>query len=107
MLTRSKLKLEGELVETNPEIGRVYSRKTMSEEGSIGPDSQFIEIFLAIKPMVEKMYRDFRKHKGEGSSGSKQDKEEDFAWQGGSWIPQATRSTQTLVLPTSFVTLGL
>jgi len=27
--------------------------------------------------MVEEMYRDFRKHKGEDSSGSKQDKEED------------------------------
>eukprot|EP00253_Pinus_taeda_P011874 PITA_11874 len=35
MLTRSKLKLgEAELVETNLEIGRVYSQKTMSEEGS-------------------------------------------------------------------------
>jgi len=33
--------------------------------------------------------------------------EADFAWQGGSWIPQATWSTQTLVLPTSSVTLGL
>ena len=78
MLTRSKHKLgEGEMVETNPEIGRVYSQKTMSEEGSIGLDSQFIESFLAIKSMVEEMYRDFRKHKGEDSSGSKQDKEED------------------------------
>ena len=77
MLTRSKLKLgEGELVETNPEIGRVYSRKTMSEEGSIGPDPQFIESFLAITSMVEEMYMEFRKHKGEDSSGSKQDKEE-------------------------------
>jgi len=77
MLTRSKLKLgEGELVETNPKIGRVYSRKTMSEEGSMGPDPQFIESFLAIKSMVEEMYRDFRKHKGEDSLGSKQDKEE-------------------------------
>ena len=78
MLTRSKLKLgEGELVETNPEIGRVHPRKTMSEEGSVGPDPQFIESFLAIKSMVEEMYRDFRKHKDEDSSGSKQDKEED------------------------------
>jgi len=33
MLTRSKLKLgEGELAETNPKIGRVYSRRIMSEE---------------------------------------------------------------------------
>lgn len=76
MLTRSKLKLgEGDLVETNPKIGRVYSQKTMSEEGSVGPDPQFIESFLAIKSMVEEMYRDFRKYKAEDSSGSKQDKE--------------------------------
>ena len=46
----------------------------MSEEGSIGPDPQFIESFLAIKSMVEEMYRDFRKHKDEDSSGSKQEK---------------------------------
>ena len=63
-------------METNPEIGRVYSQKTKSEEGSIGPDPQFIESFLAIKSMVEEMYRDFRKHKDEDWSGSKQDKEE-------------------------------
>ena len=76
MLTRSKFKLgEGDLVETNLEFGRVHSRKTMSEEGSIGPDPHFIESFLAIKSMVEEMYRDFRKHKDEDSSGSKQDKE--------------------------------
>ena len=46
----------------------------MSYEGSIGPDPQFIESFLAIKSMVEEMYRDFRKHKDEDSSSSKQDK---------------------------------
>lgn len=33
--------------------------------------------------------------------------EADFAWQGGFWIPQATRSTQTLVLPTRSMTFGL
>jgi len=77
MLTRSKFKLgEGELVETNLEIGRVYPRKTMSEEGSVGPDPQFVESFLAVKSMVEEMYKDFRKHKDEDSSSSKQDKEE-------------------------------
>ena len=66
MLTRSKLKLgEGELVETNPEIARVYTQKTMSEEGSMGSDPQIIDSFLAIKSMVEEMYRDFRKHKDE------------------------------------------
>ena len=62
------------MVETNLEIGRVYSRKTMSEEGFIGLEPQFIESFLAINYMVEEMYRDFRKHKDEDSSGSKQDK---------------------------------
>ena len=31
----------------------------------------------------------------------------DFALQGGSWVPQATWSTQALVLPTSSVTLDL
>jgi len=61
----------------HPEIGRVYFRKTISEEGYIGPDPQFIESFLAIKSMVEEMYREFRKHKDEDSSGSKQYKEED------------------------------
>ena len=49
----------------------------MSEEGSVEPDPQFIESFLAIKSMVEEMYRDFREHEDEDSSGSKQDKEED------------------------------
>ena len=78
MLTRSKLKLgEGELVETNPEIGRVYPRKTMSDEGPMGPDPQFIESFLAIKSMVEEIYKDIKKHKDEDSLGSKQDKRED------------------------------
>lgn len=56
---------------------RVYPWKTMSKEGSVGPDPQFIEIFLAINSMVEEMYRDFRKHKDKDSSCSKQDKEED------------------------------
>ena len=78
MLTRSKLKLgEGELAETNPEIGRVYPQKTMSKEGSMGPDPQFIDSFLAIRSMAEKMYKDFIKHKDEDSSGSKQDKGEE------------------------------
>ena len=78
MLTRSKLKLgEGELVETNPEIGRVYPQKKLPKEGSMGPDPKFIESFLAIKSVVEEMYRDIRNHKDEVLSGSKQDKEED------------------------------
>ena len=64
-------------METNPEIGRVYPRKTMLEEGSVGPGPQFIESFLVIKFMVEEMYRDFRKQKVEDASSSKQEKEED------------------------------
>ena len=40
MLNRSKLKLgERELVETNPEIGRVYPRRRMAEQTSSGLDS--------------------------------------------------------------------
>ena len=78
MLTRSKLKLgEGELVENNPEIGRVYPQETMSEDGSMWPDPQFIDSFLAMRSMVEEMYKDFWKHKDEESSGSKQDKGEE------------------------------
>ena len=64
MLTRSKLKLgEGELVETNPKIVRVYPQKTKSKEGSVGPNPQFIDSFLAMRSMVEETYKDFRKHK--------------------------------------------
>ena len=37
MLTRSKLKLgEGEIVEANPEIRRVYPRRRMVEKNPIG-----------------------------------------------------------------------
>jgi len=43
----------------------------------MGPGPQFIDSFLAIKSMVEEMYRDFRKHKDEDSLGFKQDKGED------------------------------
>ena len=49
----------------------------MSEEGSARLDPQFIDSFLAIRSMVEEMYKDFRKHKDEYSSGSKQDKGEE------------------------------
>ena len=62
MLTISKLKLgEGELVETNPEIGRVYSKKKMSEENPLESDPQFMDSFMTMKSMVEEMYRDSRK----------------------------------------------
>lgn len=43
MLTRLKLKLgEGELVEANLEIGRVFSHRRMAEEAPLGSESQFI-----------------------------------------------------------------
>ncbi len=62
MLTRSKLKLgEGELVEANPEIGRVYSQRRMAEEAPLGSESQFIESFITIRAMVEEMYLEFMK----------------------------------------------
>ena len=50
------------MVETNPEIGRVYSKKKMVEKSPLGPDPQFIDSFLGMRSMVEEMYRDFRKH---------------------------------------------
>ena len=43
----------------------------------MGPNHQFIDSFLVIRSMVEEMYKDFRKHKDEDSSGSKQDKGEE------------------------------
>jgi len=47
MITRSKLKLgKGELVESNPEIGRVYTRRKMSEEIPLESDSQFMDSFM-------------------------------------------------------------
>jgi len=75
MLTRSKLKLgEGELVETNPKIGRVYPRRKMVEEIPLESDSQFMDSFMTMRAMVEEMYREFKKGRGEDSSTSKQDK---------------------------------
>ena len=58
MLTRTKLKLgEGELVEANPEIGRVYPKRKMSEESPLESNSQFMDSFMTIRAMVEEMYR--------------------------------------------------
>jgi len=75
MLTRSKLKLgEGELAETNPEIGRVYSKRKMLEENPLESDPQFMDSFMTLKSMVEEMYRDYKKHRDEDASSSKQDK---------------------------------
>ena len=76
MLTRSKLKLgQGELVETNLEIGRVYSKRKMSEESPLESDPQFMDSFMTMRSMVEEMYREFKKNRNEDSSNSKQDKE--------------------------------
>ena len=62
MITRSKLKLgEGELVEANPEIGRVYIKRKMSEESPLESDSQFMDSFMTTRAMVEEMYQEFKK----------------------------------------------
>ena len=62
MLTRLRLKLgEGELVEDNPEIGRVYYQRIMAEETPLGLESQFIESFKILQAMVEEMYLEFKK----------------------------------------------
>ena len=76
MLTRSKFKRgEGELVEANPEIGRVFSQKKMTEEHIFGSEAQFLDNFMTIRAMVEEMYNEFKKGKGEGTSSPKPDKE--------------------------------
>ena len=64
------------MVKTNPEIGRVYPRKKISEESPLGPDPQFIDSFLAMRSMVEEMYREFKKGKDVDSSHSKEKGEE-------------------------------
>ena len=75
MLTISKLKLgEGELVEANLEIGRVYLTRKMAEESPLESDSQFMDSFMTMRAMVEEMYREFKRGRGEESSTSKQDK---------------------------------
>jgi len=75
MLTRSKLKLrEGELVEANPEIERVYPQRKMSEESPLESDSQFMDNFMTMRAMVEEMYKEFKEGRDEDSSNSKQDK---------------------------------
>jgi len=73
MLTRSKLKLgEGELIETNLEIGRVYPERKMSEESPLESDPQFMDSFMTMRSMVEEMYREFKK--GREEDASKRDK---------------------------------
>ena len=83
MLTRLKLKLgEGELVEANPEIERVYPRREMAEQVSSESDSQFIDSFMTMRAMVEEMYREFKKGRGECTSTSKQEKGEEKTYLG-------------------------
>ena len=75
MLTRSKLKLgEGELVEDNPEIGRVYPKRRMEKENPLEIESQFMNSFMAMRAMVEEMYREFKKGRGESTSTPEQGK---------------------------------
>ena len=75
MRSRSKLKLgEGELVEANPEIGKVYSHRRMVGEVPLESESQFMDSFIPIRSMVEEMYREFKKGQGESTSSPKQDK---------------------------------
>ena len=62
MLTRSKLKLgEGELVEANPGVGRVYPRRRMVEQTPLESESHFMDNFMTMQAMVEEMYREFKK----------------------------------------------
>ena len=75
MLTRLKLRRgEGELVEANPEIGRVFSRRRMVDETPLCSESQFLDSFVMIHAMVEEMYNEFKNGKGEGTSSPKSDK---------------------------------
>ena len=75
MLTRLRLKRgEGELVEVNLEIGRVFSKRRMVDETPLGSESQFLNSFMTIHSMVEEMYHEFKKGKGEGTSSPKPDK---------------------------------
>jgi len=46
----------------------------MVEENPLELDSQFMDSFMTMRAMVEEMYREFKKGRGEDSSTSKQDK---------------------------------
>ena len=48
----------------------------MAEEAPLGSESQFIEIFKILQAMVEEMYLEFKKGRGESTSTPKQDKGE-------------------------------
>ena len=75
MLTRSKLKLgKGELVEANTKIGRVYPQRRRAEETPQESEAQFMESFMAMRAMVEEMYWEFKKGRGESTSAPQPDK---------------------------------
>lgn len=73
MITRRKSKLsEGELVEGDPEVGsrrRTTREDEMVDEGSgdlsFGFDAGFMDAFMTLRAMVEEMYGEFKKAKGE------------------------------------------
>ena len=63
---------EGELVEGDPEVGsrrRTTRGEEMAEEGSgdhlFGFDAGFVNAFMTLCAMVEEMYREFKRAKGE------------------------------------------
>lgn len=75
MLTRLKLRLgEGELIQANPKIGRVFSQRRIAKETPLGSESQFIESFKTLQAMVEEMYLEFKKGRGESTATLKPDK---------------------------------
>jgi len=60
MLTRSKLnQRKGEIVEANPEIGRVYPRRKMAKDIPLGSKPQFMHSVMTMRAMVEEMYQEF------------------------------------------------
>jgi hypothetical protein len=74
MLTRSKFKRgEGKLASYNPEIGsRSFTRRgEMVSPRMLGPyesEDDFLEPFHLMKAMVQEMYKDRKKAKGESTS---------------------------------------
>lgn len=60
MITRLKLKQgEGELISPKLEIGRLFRKKKIAEEGPLGSEAQLVDSFITIKSMVEEMYNNF------------------------------------------------
>jgi len=101
MLTRSKLKLgEGELVEANQEIGRVYQRRKMAKEVPLELDFLFMDSFMTMRAMVEEMYQEFKKDQGASTSTSKQKRNKGTSSR---WPPRRQRERRiTSSINTSF-----